>query len=263
MTPPCPIKLIHNEKSYKKKLKKALLSFFLFKDYNFLSGRENDSEAEMNTRVIWIKGAMLIGLSFLCVFCLPQKVLAQKFQFSVFGGVNHVFSYGSEEDYVFGENDFPVMPSHTPGSFGASLALFFTKNIGLELDGRYTLSSQVSLRDPSDEDTVDIDASKHYTITLNVRYRFLEGKIRPYLCVGGGVDKLLAEDRTYVSEYGWEVELLAPEKTVDPVANLGVGVHYLFRPNFGIRFDLRYVLIFSDPDKLNSLNGTLGVSIGF
>ena len=202
-------------------------------------------------------------LGLLCVFCLPQKVLAQKFQFSVFGGVNHVFSYGSEEDYVFGENDFPVTPSHSPANFGASLALFFTKNIGLELDGQHTLSSQVSLRDPSDDDSVTLDTSKHYAITLNVLYRFMEGKVKPYFFVGGGVDKLLAEDRIYVSEYGWEVELLAPEKTIDPVANLGVGVHYLLRPNLGIRFDLRYVLIFSDPDKLNSLNGTLGISIGF
>ncbi len=217
----------------------------------------------MNPKVRWIKSAILIVLSLLCVVCLPQKVFAQKFQFSLFGGVNHVFTYGSEDDYVFGENDFPVMPSHTPGSFGASFGLYFTKNIGVELDGRYTLSSQVTLRDPSDEDTVAIDASKHYAITLNVHYRFLEGKVRPYVCIGGGIDKLLAEDRTYVSEYGWEVEFLAPEKTVDPVANLGAGVHYFIWPNLGIRFDLRYIMIFSDPDNLYCLNGTLGVSIGF
>jgi len=247
----------------KKKLKKLFFHFFFPETIIFSSGRNNDSEAEMNTKVIRIKSVILIVLSLLWMFFLPQKVLAQTFQFSLFGGVNHVFSYGSEEDYVFGENDFPVTPSHSPANFGASLALFFTKNIGLELDGRYTQSCQVTLRDPFDDDSVIINTSKHYAIILNVLYRFLEGKVRPYFFFGGGVDKLLAEDRTYVSEYGWEVELLAPEKTVDPVANLGVGVHYLLRPNLGIRFDLRYVLIFSDPDKLNSLNGTLGVSIGF
>ncbi len=84
----------------------------------------------MNPKVRWIKSAILIVLSLLCVVCLPQKVFAQKFQFSLFGGVNHVFTYGSEDDYVFGENDFPVMPSHTPGSFGTSFGLYFTKTSG-------------------------------------------------------------------------------------------------------------------------------------
>lgn len=217
----------------------------------------------MITKVSWIKCAILFVLSLLFGLCLPQSSLAQKFQLSLFGGVNHVFTYGSEDDYVFGENDFPVMPPHTPANFGASITMFFTKNIGMELDARYTVSSQVSLRDPSDEDTVAIDASKHYAITLNVLYRFLEGNVRPYFVFGGGVDKLLAEDRTYVSEYGWEVEFLAPEKTVDPVANLGAGVNYSFSPNLGIRFDLRYILIFGDPDKISNLNGTLGISVGF
>jgi len=206
---------------------------------------------------------ILLLLGILYVFCLPQKIHAQKFQFSVFGGVNHVFTYGSEQDYVFGENDFPVTPSHTPFNVGAALSVFLTHNIGVELDGRYTLSSRVNLMDPSDNDTVAIDTSKHYAVTLNFLYRFLDGKIRPYLVLGGGVDKLLAEHRSYVTEYGWDVEFIAPEGTLDPVANLGGGVHYFIGPNLGIRFDLRYVLIFSEPDRLGSLNGVLGFSFLF
>ncbi len=207
--------------------------------------------------------AILLSLGFLFMFCLPQKILAQKFQFSVFGGVNHVFAYGSEQDYVFGENDFPVTPSHTPFNFGVSFSAFLTHNIGVELDGRYILSSPVTLMDPSDNDTVAIDTSKHYAVTLNFLYRFLDGKLRPYFLLGGGVDKLLGEDRTYVTEYGWDVEFIAPEGTLDPVANLGGGVHYFVKPNLGIRVDLRYVLIFSEPDRLGSLNGVLGFSFLF
>jgi hypothetical protein len=214
-------------------------------------------KANLSNRVI------LLLLGFLFMFCLPQKILAQKFQFSVFGGINHIFAYGSEQDYVFGGNDFPVTPSHTPFNFGAAFSVFFTNNIGLELDGRYTLTSQVTLTDPSDDDTVTIDTSKHYAITLNFLYQIMEGKIRPYFVLGGGVDKLLGEDRTYVTEYGWDVEFIAPEGTIDPVAHLGGGVHYFVRPNLGIRFDLRYVMIFSEPDRLGSLNGVLGFSFLF
>jgi len=206
---------------------------------------------------------MVVVLGLFCMLSLSQKIHAQKFQFSVFGGMNHVFTYGSEQDYVFGENDFPVTPSHTPFNFGAAFSVFFTNHIGLELDGRYTLSSQVTLMDPSDNDTVAIDTSKHYAVTLNFLYRFMSGKIRPYVVLGGGVDKLLGEDRAYVTEYGWDVEFFAPEETLDPVAHLGGGVHYFLRPNLGIRFDLRYVLIFSEPDRIGSLNGVLGFSFLF
>jgi outer membrane protein W len=214
-------------------------------------------------RLIKTKIAAAVVLGLFCVLGLPQKIHAQKFQFSVFGGVNHVFTYGSEQDYVFGENDFPVTPSHTPFNFGAAFSVFLTHNIGVELDGRYTLSSRVNLMDPSDDDTVAVDTSKHYAVTLNFLYRFLDGKIRPYLVLGGGVDKLLAEDRSYVTEYGWDVEFIAPEGTLDPVAHLGGGVHYFIGPNLGIRFDLRYVLILSEPDRLGSLNGVLGFSFLF
>jgi outer membrane protein W len=207
--------------------------------------------------------AILLLLGVLCMFSLPQEIFAQKFQFSVFGGINHIFTYGSEQDYVVGENDFPVTPSHTPFNVGAAFSVFLTQNIGVELDGRYTLSSQVTLMDPSDNDTVAIDTSKHYAVTLNFVYRFLDGKIRPYFVLGGGVDKLLGEDRTYVTEYGWDVEFIAPEGTLDPVANLGGGVHYFVSSNLGIRIDLRYVLIFSEPDRLGSLNGVLGFSFLF
>jgi len=125
----------------------------------------------------------------------------KKFQFSVFGGLNHVFEYGSEDDYEMGENNFPVTPAHTSGNFGAAFAYFFTANIGLELDGRYTLSSKVTLEDPADQDTVEINTSKHYSVTLNFIYQFLSGNLKPYLVVGGGIDKLLAKGETYTSEY--------------------------------------------------------------
>lgn len=174
-----------------------------------------------------------------------------------------MFEYGSEEDYVLGENDFPVTPAHTPADLGVSFSYYFNEKVALELDGRFTLSSNLTLVDPSDDDRVTIDSSGHYSVTLNFLYQFLRGDVRPYLVLGGGVDKILAEDKTYTTEYGFEVEFLAPEKTIDPVANLGGGIYYFVSPNLGIRFDLRYVVIFSEPNTIGSLNGVLGVSFLF
>jgi outer membrane protein W len=199
----------------------------------------------------------------LFIVLLIQPAFAQKYQLSFFVGMNHVFQYGSEGDYALGENDFPVTPSHTPPNFGAAFSLNIKENIALELDWRYTLSSKLMLVDPSDQDEVEIDSSKHHTITLNFVYRFLKGNIKPYIVLGGGVDKILAKDQTYTTKYGFEVDFLAPEKTLDPLANIGAGVLVSVSPHFGIRLDLRYVMIFAEPDSISSLNGVAGIAVSF
>lgn len=186
-----------------------------------------------------------------------------KFQFSVFGGVNNVFKYGSEDDYVMGENDFPVTPAHKPASFGASIGYFFADNIGIELDGMYYMSSKVTLEDPSDQDTVEVDASRHFSITLNLFYQLSGGNFRPYLMVGGGFDKLSAKDETYTSEYGYEIEIIAPEKTTDLLAQVGGGIQYFLSSSAGARLDVRYVLIFDDPDNISSVSIMAGAFIRF
>jgi len=209
------------------------------------------------------KGAKVILFGFIAIILLIQPTLAEKYQISLFVGMNHVFQYGSEGDYVLGGNDFPVTPAHTPPNLGASFALFLKDNIALELDWRYTLSSKLTLVDPSDQDEVEIDSSKRYTITLNFIYQFLQGNVKPYIVLGGGLDKILAKDQTYMTEYGFEVDFLAPAKTIDPIANIGAGVQFFVRPNIGIRFDLKYVMIFTEPDNLSGLNGVAGISFFF
>lgn len=209
------------------------------------------------------KRAKVILFGFISIMLLIQPALADKYQVSLFVGMNNVFEYGSEEDYVLGENDFPITPTHAPLNFGAAFALYLNDYIALELDWRYTLSSKVTLVDPSDQDEVDIDSSQHHTITLNFIYRFLQGSVKPYVVLGGGLDKLLAKDETYTTTYGFEVDFLAPDKTIDPVANVGAGMLFSLSPNLGIRLDLRYVMIFADPDTLSSLNGVAGITFSF
>ena len=143
-----------------------------------------------------------------------------------------------------------------PGRFDRHVTLDLPDlkdRIALELDGRFTLSSSVKLVDPSDQDSVVVDTSRHYSLTLNIIYHFLSGKLQPYLVAGGGIDKLSAEDKTYISTYGYEIELFAPpsSETWDPLANIGAGVRYLISPKVGIRLDVRYILIFDDPNNIH------------
>jgi outer membrane protein W len=203
---------------------------------------------------------------FLMVFFSCYIFAENKNQITIFGGLNHVMEYGSEDDYVFGENDFPVTPAHTPPAFGLSYTHFFFKKIGFEVDFRYFLSSKLTLEDPSDGDKVKIDSSKYYAITGNFIYRILSGKFRPYLLLGAGFDTLVdVEDQELTTEYGFPLILYAPEKKTDFVANAGVGVKYFISSSFGTRFDIRYIFMpkTDDHPAINSFNFVFGIFYGF
>ena len=206
------------------------------------------------------------GVLFLSILAIAFSFVfgqQKKFQVSLFGGLSHVLEYGSEDKYVMGENDFPVTPAHTPLGFGADFAYSFTKNIAIALEARYILSSEVALIDPSDQDTVEINTSSHIAVTLNFIYHFLNSKISPYLVFGVGVDNLLAKDEIYTSEFGYEVEFLAPEKTIDPVVQGGGGILYFLSLASGVKLDLRYSLVFDKPNNVSSLNFVVGFFLRF
>jgi len=157
-----------------------------------------------------------------------------------------------------GENDFPVTPSHTPPYFGLSFSYVITKNVKAELDWRYVFSSKIILSDPSDDDTVEIDTAKQYFVSLNVVYQCLQGKFRPFVLVGGGINKLLAEAGTFVSEYGYEIELGIPDKTTALFAQFGGGIDFLLSSSFGLLADVRFVYLFTEPDNILSLFAGVG-----
>ena len=223
----------------------------------------NSNERKMDKGPSPVKHTGAAILALFLFFTHAGNVLAQKFQLSVFAGVNRVSAYGEDADYVLGENDFPVTPAHSPFALGASFTFFFTKNLGVEADGRYILSSKVTLLDPSDQDTVGVDTAKHFSLTLTVIYQFLTGKFRPYLVIGGGFDRIQAKSASYITEYGFEIAVEAPESKMDPVANFGTGLIFDITDRFGIRLDLRYAVIFSDPDRVSGLNTAAGVSFQF
>ena len=205
---------------------------------------------------------ILIIILFLSCYMFAEN----KNQITIFGGLNHVMKYGSEDDYVLGENDFPVTPAHTPPAFGLSYTHFFFNKIGFELDFRYFLSSKLTLEDPSDGDKVRIDSSKHYALTGNFVYRILSGKFRPYLLLGAGFDTLVdAKDQELTTEYGYPFTLYAPEKKTDFIANAGAGIEYFVFSSLGVRFDMRYVFIpkTSEHPAINSINFAFGIFYGF
>jgi hypothetical protein len=196
-------------------------------------------------------------------FAAAETAGEKRLQLSVLAGIHKVTGYGSQEDYRPGENDFPVMPSHQSSSLGISLAYSLTKKAVFELAGRYYFSSKVTLEDPSDQDTLEINSAKHFSVTVNFIYRLSGKAFSPFLVAGGGIDNLVAKDETYISEYGYEIEFLAPEKKMDLMFNLGGGIQYSFSLGFGMVIDVRYVMVFDKPSNVKSLNLMAGFFLKF
>jgi hypothetical protein len=73
----------------------------------------------------------------------------------------------------------------------------------------------------------------------------------------------MAEDTTYTSEYGFEITLETPEKTLDAVANFGAGLNYFVSDNLAVKLDVRYVMILADPNNVNNLSAVIGLSFLF
>jgi outer membrane protein W len=205
----------------------------------------------------------ILMMIYLTGFAAVEKAGDKKLQLSILAGIHKVSGYGSQEDYRAGENDFPVMPSHHPPCVGISFAYSLTKKVVIELAGRYYFSSTVTLEDPSDQDTLEVNSAKHFSVTANFIYRLSGKTFSPFLAAGAGIDNLLAKDETYISTYGYETEFLAPEKKVDLLLNLGGGIQYSFSSGFGMVMDLRYVIIFNKPSNVKSLNLMAGIFMKF
>ncbi len=207
------------------------------------------------------KALLFFWIVFICSGVSFGK--GKNIQLSIYGGMSCVLEYGSEDDYVLGKNDFPVTPTHISACLGTNFAYFFSERFGINLDASYFFKSEITLEDPSDQDTVDIDTSNHVSLTLNLHYSLSKEKFRPYLYLGGGFDKLLAKDRTYISEYGYKIDILVPENTIDPLVQAGAGIQYFINPGFGISTDIRYVFLFAEPDNIRSFNAYLSAFIRF
>lgn len=209
-----------------------------------------------------------VCLALLILGCLPGLGFSQqpKAYVHFFGGMNRVFEYGCDCDYVLGENDFPVTPSHSTGSVGMSFGYFIAKGLALELDARYHTNAKVTLTDPSDGDRVNIDTAKHYAVTANVMYQFLQGSVRPYVLAGAGIDTMVdVETKILLTEFDFEFELKEPEEKTEFMFNLGGGVEIQLSRSLGIRLDARYVDIpkGGDHPKIQSVNATAGLAFRF
>ena len=189
----------------------------------------------------------------------PNLGIFKKNQISLFGGFNFVQKYGTADDYIPGENNFPITPSHTSYHFGLSFFHSLIRHFGLEVDLRYNLHSEITLEDPVEGEKITLDTNKNFNLSLNGYYEFLpEKKISPYLVLGGGVNRVQgSEVKIYISDWGNEVEVLPSEEKTVLIFTGGGGVIFTLYKAFGVRFDGRFILI-NDKPKITTYNLSLG-----
>jgi hypothetical protein len=203
------------------------------------------------------RGAYLAGFLVLITGLAAAEDL--RFQLALSGGIGHIFAYGSEKNYVQGENDFPVTPAHTPPYLGLSFSSFLTETLKLELDGRYAFRSRITLIDPSDDDSVEIDTAAQSFLSLNICYQCIRCNFRPYLLVGGGVNWIAVKEKTYTTYLGYEIDFSGPEKKTALMLQMGWGLDVPFGPSLGARVDVRFFYLFADPDNIPILFAGVGV----
>jgi len=188
---------------------------------------------------------------------------ARRFQVSLYGGMTRVMAYGSAKDYVMGSNDFPLTPVHRPAFFGAAFTYSATKRLAIELRGEYTLGANMTLVDPSDQDSVAIQSAKHTSLSMNLLWALTSGRFEPYLIAGGGIDKISTGASTYLSKYGYEVTFSAPDRPLDFFLNAGAGMHWNLGSFLGLFLEARYRFFFASPHAIQSLAGDGGIRLSF
>jgi len=168
--------------------------------------------------------------------------------FYVFGKGNFIGSSGSSDDYVEGENEFPIVSAYK--NYGVGFGLTFGKVVFAGIEGHYNLSGKVTLTDPSDDDTVEVNTYKYasgiFTLGVNI---VRNQTVRLYINGGGGVRyNLDAETQAYTSELGYEVEIEPSEKKYLLEAFGGVGLELYLSQTTGLFFNGRYSYVdFEDP----------------
>jgi hypothetical protein len=164
-------------------------------------------------------------------------------RFSVFGKVNFIAATGLKSDYKVGVNEFPFVSAYQ--NLGIGFGLTFGKTLFAGIEGHYNLSGKVTLTDPVDPDTVEVDTYKYASGLFIVGFNFVNNqRVRVYLNGGAGVRYNLDDEiKSYVSENGYLTEVDPPDKRFILEGFGGAGLELYLSRNSGILLSGRYVYV--------------------
>lgn len=199
-----------------------------------------------------------------CLAAPSAQAGDRSFMITLSGGLHRVFAYGQAEDYQAGINDFPVTPAHNPAWAGLSLGWRPGRWL-IELEGRWIAPSPVVLEDPSDGDTLALDSSPRWSLTLGAFFRLSRGRIQPYLGGAAGLDAIGGGEVRAVSRYGYTIVLpaLSFKDRFDPLLAAGGGVLVRISGWLGARLDARYIWVLERTGPLRGVQAGGGLTLSF
>lgn len=170
--------------------------------------------------------------------------------FYVFGKGNFIGSSGSSDDYLEGENEFPLVSPYQ--NYGAGFGLTFGKVVFAGIEGHYNLSGKATLTDPTDDDTLEINTYKYASGIFTLGMNLVRNQtVRLYINGGGGVRyNLDAETQNYTSDLGFEVIIEPPEKKFFLEAFGGAGLELYLSQSTGLFFSGRYSYVDTDDPQM-------------
>jgi opacity protein-like surface antigen len=190
-------------------------------------------------------------------------------ELTLFGTYHSFFASGSAADYVVGENEFPITDSH--GCFGLGLSFENRINASLSygIEAGYNVESTVLVRDPSDNDSVEIATYQHILVFGTLGYRFLErfiagNKITCFVRAGAGIYYVpgTLSTETYTTAHNYIIEIEPTDKRTGFAGIAGAGVQITLYRNFGIVLSGRYLYIASQ-QKQSAIVGRFGFLFSF
>ncbi|MBN2399083.1 MAG: hypothetical protein JXI33_01945 [Candidatus Aminicenantes bacterium] len=191
--------------------------------------------------VLWA-AATLFPITVPAARRIPIKKKNPKFAIILYGGAGYVPGSGSASDYHFMQNDFCVKKGYVP--FGAGLGIGFNmKSLYAGLEAAFNLGGIRRYEDPVEFDSVAVRMQKSVTSYLVLGLALMKSKKgRLAVQLGGGMDLLLGDQKTYTSANGYRVYIKPRENKLVFAGFLGAAFEHMISRNFGWHFHLRCVM---------------------
>lgn len=201
---------------------------------------------------------LFVVLSLFSPGTYAQEKKEKSINFMLLGTLAMVQEMGNNADYVPGENDFPITPSHIEYGGGVGVLFNFSKLLSLQLTGEYLLGAEVEKVDPSDMESYTYRTYDNLNLLASLLIKFGE-KTQFFVTAGGGMNILMPyKDKEETGSLGSIILIEAPEKKTNPMALFGGGVIFKMGRGF-FKVETLYSMIF-DYDKNSIL---IRVGIGF
>ena len=169
---------------------------------------------------------------------------------------------GRSAEYEPGVYDFPMSQSYRIPGFGLGFRSGRTVYLGLE--GHYSIPGKMTLLDPSDNDSVEIDTYPSLTGLVVLGIRIINNRtMEVFLEGGGGINIALnVKSRIYTSKNGVETQIEPPDKTTPFVYFGGAGIVINLSRTTGLFVNGRYGITNAD-QKQTALNVGAGLIFSF